>query len=108
MERYEDTIHSLTVKQLESSRSMVQKIFNALEDGKMDKDFASELLVQIREQINNTYIQRIELAIHMNQPYENIDDNRLNELKSFDAAVNMHLGTKVEVDFNDTNVAKLL
>ena len=82
-----DYVENMAMDSLRISRSMGQKIIEALSKGEIKKELAFELLSDVREQIKNSFNQRIELCSQMKMDPERLENLKRNELESLDAAV---------------------
>lgn len=84
-EKYADSVDNISLKQLENTRKMVDIILQGISRGEISDDFAIYLLEGIRDQIINTYNQRIELLCTlMGVDPENMKNSRDNELSNLD------------------------
>lgn len=82
-----DYVENMAMDSLRISRSMGQKIIEALSKGEIKKELAFELLSDVREQIKNSFNQRIELCSQMKMNPERLENLKRSELESLDAAV---------------------
>ncbi len=82
-----DYVENMAMDSLRVSRNMGQKIMEALSKGEIKKELAFELLNGVREQIQNSFNQRIELCSQLQMDPERLESLKRSELESLDAAV---------------------